>query len=151
MDIIKPSQHHYQEILRSIIALFVIITLFYISEFSEMSNFAEIFEERRAISGVSELIISLVMGIILAFGVDRALLPILKKLSSKPPIELIPNGIRYHYKKSHADILFIDIEHMKTKQEPNYCVELQIKNAQKIEFSGYSNMEHLEAHLQQGI
>lgn len=151
MDLIKPSLHHYQEILRSIIALFVIITLFYIREFSEMSNFADYLEGRRVISGVSELSISVVMGIVLAFGVDRAVLPILKKLSSKPPIELMPNGIRYHYNKSHADILFVDIEHMKTKQEPNYCIELQIKNGQKLELSGYLNMEHLEAHLQQGI
>ena len=149
--IVKPSQQHYQEILRSILALVIICALFYVREFGEMNEFTEFLHGRHAISGVSELIISVLMGAILAFGIDRALLPVLKKISSKPPIELTANGIRYHYNNAHADILFTDIQYIGTKQDPHYCIELRTKGGQNIELSGYSNMELLEAHLKQGM
>lgn len=150
-DILKPSQQHYQKILRTIVALAVICTLFYIRVFGEENDFTEYLHGRHAISEVGGFVVTVLMGIILALGIDRALLPILKKMSSKPPIELITNGIRYHYNKTHADILFTDIEIIETKQEPYFCIELRTKSGQNIELSGYSGMERLEAHLKKEI
>lgn len=147
---LKPSFGHYQGILRSIIAVVVIASLFYFTEIRDVQILQDITEGRRGMSLTADAIIALLMGCVCALGLDRVLVPFLKPLSTKPQIEIITNGIRYLYTNSKADILFSDIEKAIVRSEPEPSIEIFTIAGQFIEIQQYTNMDNLIEHLKQG-
>lgn len=148
---LRPALEHYQGILRTIIAIFILCALYSFREYSDIQFLNNMLDHRegKGLVYVTEVIVTLLIALVCALGLDRALVPFLKNLSSKPSIDIISGGIRYLYSNAKADILFSDIEKIKTEGEPIISVEIYTKSGQFIKIKEYTNMESLLEHFKQ--
>lgn len=154
---LKPSIEHYRGIIRLIVGAGLISLVFYLRDYTDIPYLSDILSQRsdslnhrNGLINTFEITITLVMGIVCALGLDKALVPFLKPLSNKPQIEIITDGIRYLYTNAKADILFSDIEKVIARVEPEPSIEIITIAGQFIEIKEYTNMDNLIVHLKHG-
>ncbi|NVJ59970.1 MAG: hypothetical protein HWE27_06240 [Gammaproteobacteria bacterium] len=119
-------------------------------ELDVLPPWADFLNDRRGFIGALELILSLLSFLAVAVGLDKLLFPLLKKLSNKDPIQLTDEGVRFHYRGSHADVRFSDMEKV-TKLKESAGFDIHTTNGQVIEISGYADMSIIEQHLKQKL
>lgn len=154
---LKPSIEHYRGIIRLIVGAGLISLVFYLRDYTDIPYLSDILSQRsdslnhrNGLTNTFEITITLVMGIVCALGLDKALVPFLKPLSNKPQIEIITDGIRYLYTNAKADILFSDIEKVIARVEPEPSIEIITIAGQFIEIKEFTNMDNLIEHLKHG-